>query len=210
MRAALRRYHDDRQQFWNIHPTQISRFPLDFAHLRCKEIELLFPELVQTIASYRSVILVRNPYRRFVSAVAHYFCVCWPAIPMIKLHHSEQRWLAQNLVQHLSDNPAIVTADFRLVHFSPQAWFIRSDTRQFANNIIALDGVDRAHSFSEQAFQCLGLSPRPLVSRNVSRVDLGHLLDNPRIAAFVRIFYQEDFEFFVKYPALRHLVAEPL
>lgn len=205
MRLALLHHHDDRRVFRGIHQAAGMPFPLDHAHLRCCELETLFPDLLAQVATYRSLVLVRSPYRRFISAVYQHYKVYWPGIPLAAMDRRQQRNMVEDLVEHLSADIERVVTDYRYVHFSPQTWFIHSEERQVPATVLPVDDTGR---FSAEAFRCLNLQPVALPHENASKVDLSHVLGSARVLAFVQAFYKPDLAFLAASSSLAHLARE--
>jgi hypothetical protein len=205
MRAALAAYHDDPFTFWGIFPAPFFRNNIDHTHLRLWEMQVLFPHLIAAAQTYRSVIFVRNPYQRFLSALDEHFKKFQAHIPLATMPAADQTRTIEAFIAKAL-NIALITTNFRFIHFSPQLWFIRLGDRDVPRNVLAMD--DRG-MFISRAFECLGLEPGDMTLENPSQLDLLHTLASPKVAGFVRDFYAPDFEFFAAVPQLAHLVSLP-
>jgi tetratricopeptide (TPR) repeat protein len=205
LRTVLAPYHDDPIPLEGIFRRQPFDYPLDFAHLRLWEISTLYPWLIETARSYRSLVFVRDPYRRFVSAVDQHFKTYYPDLPLQGMQPEVQVLIIEALVA-TTLRIGIVRTDHRFVHFSPQAWYLLSDGLGLAADIVPMDDHG---AFIVRGFESLGLPVQVVPHDNQSRLDLTHVLTSPRIRAFVRDFYAEDFAFFAADPALAHLAGEP-
>ncbi len=67
-RDALKLYHDDGFNFWDIFHAPYFKNHIDHTHLRLWEIQAQFPHLFRCAESYNSVIFVRSAHARFLSA----------------------------------------------------------------------------------------------------------------------------------------------
>jgi hypothetical protein len=185
LRAVLAPYHDD-----PIPPDGIVQAPpfdyqIDFAHLRLQEISLLFPAIIEAAQSYRSLVVVRDPYRRFISAIYRHFKTSYPQLPLLTMRPEEQVLIVETFVEKIFLAQKVLT-DYRFVHLSPQVCFLRSDGVTLLTNIVAIDDCG---SFIADCLERLG---RPLPAQthhNRSRLDLTHLFKSAKILAFVRDFY---------------------
>jgi hypothetical protein len=203
LRVALGPYHDDPVMFRGFGEAPFFRTRLDHAHLRLWELQALFPRILAATARYRSVILVRDPLRRFISAVAHHFHYFQPNAPLDAMPPAVQIQTIEAFVDGILTQARIMT-DFRYVHFSPQVWFILLGDRRVPERVLPLDGEKR---FAAEAFAHLGVPDQGLTVENPARLDLSHIAASPKIASFVRTFYAPDYAFLEADPALRHMVA---
>ena len=205
LRAALLPYHDDPRPAYGIVETPWFDYPLDFAHLRLHEIQRLFPSLIGSMRAYRSLIVVRNPYKRFISAVDQHLKTVYAHIPL-KDARPDQQTLAIEMFLDQVFKVELVHKDYRFVHLSPQVWFLRHEHFRLETEIVPFDedGV-----FLKRCFAVLGLPPQPDTHDNKSKLDLRHVFRSRKIRDFVRDFYAKDFEFLAADPALAHLAADP-
>jgi hypothetical protein len=206
MRAALAPYHDDPFSFWGIFPAPFFRNHIDHSHLRLWEMQVLFPHIIRAAQTYRSVIFVRNPYRRFLSAIDEHFKKFQPSAQLEKMSRADQIKTIEAFIERVL-NVGLITTNFRFIHFSPQLWFIRLGDRTIPGCILPMDDRD---AFITRAFEYLELEPRSVRRENPSRLELVHTLASSKVTAFVRDFYALDFEFFAADPKLQHLVDIPL
>lgn len=204
LRGALARHHDDEVAFWGVFPATYFGNEVDYAHLRLWELQALFPRIVTAAETYRSVIFVRNPYQRFVSALAEHFQTFKLAGSLAVQSPEEQIRAVEMFIETLDIR--LIRSDWRYVHFSPQLWFIRLGNRQIPRHVLA---VGDTGAFMTRAFECLGLDAEDVGRHNVARLNLKHALTSPKVAGFVRQFYALDFDFFGADPTLAHLTAPP-
>ena len=201
LRAVLAHYRDDPIPIHGVFEQLPFVHPLDFAHLRLWEISVLFPSVMKLAEGYRSLVLVRDPYRRFVSAVDQHFKTVYPNLPLINMRPQEQTLTIETFIEQKMHLETLRT-DYRFVHLSPQVWFLQLDGCRVPRDIVPMDGHGK---FIVRGLESLGLPPQAVPHDNGSRFDLSHVLASPKIRAFVRDFYAEDFAFFAADPALAHL-----
>jgi hypothetical protein len=206
LRMALATHHDDPVTFWGIRQVPTAPNLLDHAHLRLWEVHTLFPHLLAAAETYRSVVLVRNPHRRFASALDEHFRVFRGDLQLGAMSAAERTRTIEAFIETTLTEQAVAT-DFRLVHFSPQTWFIHLEGQQVPNHILPIDDHG---SFVADTFACLGLAPQPTGWHNQASMDLMHIFDSPLVAGFVRDFYAQDFAFFATDPLLAGLVERPM
>jgi len=206
LRHVMQAEHDDPVIFRDIKPAPFLLNDLDHTHLRLWEIQLLYPQIIEAAQSYRSVILVRSPWRRFVSALDEHFKLFQPHVPLVSMSREQQIRAIEIFVEQ-GLLIGRITTNFRFVHFSPQLWFIRLGDRQVPGNVVPMDD---SGDCMDLVFSCLGLPRLEVPKVNSSRIDLTHVLTSPRVAAFVRDFYAMDFWYLASVPALRHLTRPPV
>ena len=114
--------------FWGIFPAPFFRNHIDHTHLRLWEMQVLFPHIIRAAQTYRSVIFVRNPYRRFLSAIDEHFKKFQPSVQLATMSHADQITAIEAFIEKIL-NIGVITTNFRFIHFSPQVWFIRLGDR---------------------------------------------------------------------------------
>ncbi len=90
LRAVLAPYHDDESPPLGIFRCPPFDYSMDYAHLRLWEISVLLPSVIAAAQTYRSVIFVRDPYRRFVSALDQHFKTYCPDLPLLTTQPEQQ------------------------------------------------------------------------------------------------------------------------
>ena len=205
-RNALQPYHDDKTTFWG--PAYAPYFCnyIDHTHLRLWELAALFPKLFDAAGrDYRSVVFVRNPYARFLSAVAEHFKKFERHFHLEELSILEQQAVVTKFIERTL-NVREVVADWTYIHFSPQIWFIMLGDRVIPRRIVPMDPEG---TFMNRAIAYLNIPTVSLPHHNRSPLDLGHLLAVPRIVSFIQDFYAMDFEFLLALPELAALTSLP-
>jgi hypothetical protein len=205
LRPILAPYHDDTLPLEGTFDTDRLPYRLDFAHPRLWEIEILAPELVAAASTYRWLMFVRDPYRRFVSALDQHFKTWHPHLPLAAMAPPERVNTVEMLVGRWLTIEQVRT-DHRLVHFSPQAWFFQTEHRTLP---VHLEPMDAKGDFLRRGLDHLGVPNRPVIRANRSQLDLAHTLGSPTVRDFVRRFYAADFGYFAAEPRLRHLADGP-
>ena len=202
-RDALKPYHDDAFTFWGIFHAPYFRNHIDHTHLRLWEMHAQFPRIFNCIESYQSVIFVRNPYTRFLSAVNEHVKKFQPKIDLTVMTPERRVEVVEALIQKVLTIENITT-NWRFIHFSPQLWYLRLGDRTIPRHIIPM-GSDNA--FMHQALSILGLPDLPLPHHNPSPIDLTSALASPIVNGFVREFYADDFAFLQADERLAFLAA---
>ena len=191
--------------FWGIFPAPFFRNHIDHTHLRLWEMQVLFPHIIRAAQTYRSVIFVRNPYRRLLSAVDEHFKKFQPSVQLAALSHADQVRVIEAFIDKIL-NIGVITTNFRFIHFSSQVWFIRLGDRKIPTCALPMDDQG---AFIGRALEFLGLEQQSVRRENPSGLDLAHVIASAKISAFVRDFYAPDFEFFTADSELRHLGGMP-
>ena len=205
-RSAIRQFHDDPVTFWGPQDVPYFRNRLDHTHLRLWELAVAHPALFRSaLGDYRSLIFVRNPYRRFLSAVAEHFKKYRCNVRFETLSHDEQTALVVRFIERELTIERI-TCDWTAIHFSPQIWFILFGDSLVPRTILPLDTDG---SITNEAFDALGLPPIEVSRINASPYDLRHLLSVGRIVSFIEDFYELDFAFLQSLPRVAALAVRP-
>jgi hypothetical protein len=169
LRAILTRYHDDPIPMHGVFQQQPFVDPLDFAHLRLWEISVMFPSVMKLAQGYRSLVFVRDPCHQFVSSSDQYFKAVYPDLPLINMRPQEQRLTIETFIEQKLHLATLLT-DYRLVHLSPQVWFLQQDGCRVPHDIIP---VDNQGKFIVRGLESLGLPPQAMPHDNRSRFDKG-------------------------------------
>jgi hypothetical protein len=199
-RAAIAHLHDDPVVFWGLQPAPCFGRVLDFAHLRVWELAEMYPQLAAAAAGGNSLIFVRNPYTRFLSAFREYFSRNHPDVPLGTLWPAGLAGLVEAFLPEITMER--ILTDHRFVHFSPQLWFIRHDGRDLVRHVLPMGPA-------REAFFRLGLEPAPVGWENPAPVDMAPALASRRLREFVETMYEADFEYLRADPRLEALAEAP-
>ena len=190
-RDTLKPYHDDGFTFWGIFYAPYFKNHIDHTHLRLWEMQAQFPHVFACAESYNSVIFVRNPYARFLSAVNEHIKKFQPQINLTPMSPEQRVKVVEAFVRQ-GLNIARITTDWRFIHFSPQLWYLRLGDRVIPRHIVPMGSDD---AFTHEALSLLGLPDLPVPRHNPSPIDLTPALASPLVTWFVRDFYADDFAY---------------
>jgi hypothetical protein len=190
-RDMLKPYHDDPFTFWGIFHAPYFRNHIDHTHLRLWEMQAQFPRIFACVERYNSVIFVRDPYARFLSAVNEHVKKFQPQINLATMAPERRVEVVELLIRKVL-TIANITTDWRFIHFSPQLWYLRLGEGTIPRHIIPMRNND---SFMREALSVLGLPDLAMPHHNPSPIDLTPALASPVVDKFVREFYADDFAF---------------
>jgi hypothetical protein len=181
-RHAIRRYHDWPTTFWGYgsHGDRT----VDLAHLRTWELAEIAPALCQLLPQMRTVIFVRDPLRRFISACFQHQLV-FVGRDFLSWGRDKQHVAIRCIADHLT--PATIRSDYRYVHFAPQREFIYLDDRRIVQHIVCVSDI-------AAGFDALRVPRVPLKSLNRSRPEAFDRLLTKGIVDFVQEFYAADYK----------------
>ena len=206
-RDALKPWHDDPFNFWGIYHASYFRNAIDHTHLRLWELQAQFPAIFDKTATYDSLIFVRDPYARFLSAMNEHLKKFQPQIDIAGMAPAQRVVVVEGFIEKILTISRIMT-DWRFIHFSPQYWFLTFGGRVVPRHILPMrDGDDGA--FAQAGLAALGLPPVAVPRHNPSPVDLRVALTSLAVRRFIETFYEDDFAFFRADPALAALAAPP-
>jgi hypothetical protein len=115
-RNALQRYYDKSEALWFRSPNTYFGCEIDLGHLRLWELFALYPAIFESIPRYNSLVLVRNPYERFISALAQYLTWFWPQIDLRSMPEGLRRRYAEQFI-YKELRMARVLGEAIFVHF---------------------------------------------------------------------------------------------
>jgi hypothetical protein len=190
-RDMLKPYHDDEFTFWGVFYSSYFKNNIDHTHLRLWEMQAQFPRIFACTEIYKSVIFVRNPYDRFLSAVNEHMKKFQPQFDLASMTVDRRIEVVEAFVRQVL-TIARVTTDWRFIHFSPQLWYLRLGDRVIPRHVIPM-GDDGA--FARNALSLLGLPDLPVLRHNTSPIDLTPTLTSPIVRGFVEQFYADDFAY---------------
>jgi Sulfotransferase family len=105
-RAVLAHYRDDRIPMHDVFEHLPFVHPLEIAHLRLWEISVLFPSVIELAQGYRSLVFIRDPYRRFVSALDQHFKTPYPNLPLLHIRPQEHALIIETITEQKCTGPA--------------------------------------------------------------------------------------------------------
>ena len=204
-RTSIWEYHDFGRIFWGEEFSPYMNVTVDLAHLRSWELPCVAPNLFEVLESYRKLVFVRNPARRFISACFEHFAKFYPETDF---HHKDavtQRSIIGNLIETRL-NHLTVLSDFQLVHFSPQKWYVFLGARRIADHILP---VMSDHEDMSAAYDVLELPRRTLGREHRSSPERYRSLMDSTLDNFVKQFYRIDYEMLDSFDYLRPLIEQP-
>ena len=145
LRERLQQYHEETEAFWGRRFVPYLGCERDFAHLRLWEMHMLFPDIFFRIPYYRSLVLVRNPYERFLSSLAEYISTYKPDFDVDRTPPAAHCRMAAEIIEHELRMETVI-GDVKFVHFSPQTWYILVGQRRLVRHVprsrlVVMNGV---------------------------------------------------------------------
>jgi hypothetical protein len=205
-RETLAPYHDDPFTFWGIYNAPYFHNMIDHTHLRLWEMQAQFPALFDKTANYNSIIFVRSPYARFLSAMNEHLKKFQPQIDVAGMSPDQRRGLVEEFIAKVLHVSRIIT-DWRFIHFSPQNWYLTFGGRTVPRHVIPM--IEGGDGFAQAGLDALGLPDLAVPRHNPSPVDLSAALSSKPVRDHIETFYAEDFAFFRADPALAPLAVPP-
>jgi hypothetical protein len=173
--------------------------------MRLWELHTLYPRIFDAMANYETLALVRNPYERFISALAQHLTAFHPNLDYYSTDKELLRTYAERFIeQELRIERVLGNA--RFVHFSFQTWYIALGGRRFARHVLPIP--NNAQGWA-QIFGKLHVLPEPVGRSNPRGGPSNHLLRIEGILQWIENFYKRDFEWLRREPNLAALVARP-
>jgi len=200
--VMLRQYHDDQELFLNARYSVHFGREVNYQHMRSWELEALFPRIVSAMGDYETLALVRNPYDRFVSALAQFERT-------LDVTTASERSLLGH-VERLIDRELrreAVIGNPRFIHFSLQSWYSMLGDRRLVKHVCPIPADDYGWA---AVFAKLGVASFPVRRLNVRGPVLAHLLGDRGIIDWIEEFYRSDFEWLRGEAALGDLTARPV
>jgi Sulfotransferase family len=204
-RDALKAYHDDAENFWYRRNDPYFGCEVDYAHMRLWELHALFPRIFDAMAHYETLALVRNPYERFISALAQHLTAFHQNLDYYAADKEILRGYAERFIeQELRIERVLGNA--RFVHFSFQTWYIALGELRLARHVLPIPNNDQGWA---QVFGKLGVPPAPIGRSNPRGGPLSHLLRNEGMLQWIENFYRSDFDWLRRDPNLAALTVRP-
>jgi hypothetical protein len=204
-RDALKRYHDDSENFWYRRYHPYFGCEIDYAHMRLWELHALFPGILDAMAHYETLALVRSPYERFISALAQHLTAFHPNLDYYGADRDTLCGYAERFIdQELRMDRVVGNA--RFVHFSFQTWYISLGERRLVRHVLPIPNNNQGWA---QVFGKLHVLPEPVGRSNPRSGPLAQLLQIEGIVQWIEDFYKSDFDWFRRDPTLAALSARP-
>jgi hypothetical protein len=181
-RRAIGRYHDWPTRFWDY--AFLGDRKVDLAHLRTWELAEIAPALWELLPQMRTVIFVRDPLRRFISACFEHHRV-FAGRQFLTWGRDKQQVAIRCIADRLT--PATIRSDYRYVHFTPQREFIYLDDRLIVQHVVPVSDI-------AAGFDALRVPRVPLKSLNRSSPEAFDRLLTKGIVDFVRELYAADYK----------------
>ena len=204
-REALRPYHDDPENFWYRRYQPYFGCEIDLAHMRLWELNALYPRIFDAMGQYETLVLVRNPYERFISALAQHLTAFHQNLDYYSVDKEVLRGYAERFIdQELEIDRVLGNA--RFIHFSFQTWYIVLGARQLVRHVLP---VPRDDGEWVQVFGKLGIRAENVGRANPRGDPLAHLLRIERVLQWIEDFYKSDFDWLRRQPALAPIAERP-
>ena len=163
-RDTLKSHHDDSFNFWGIFNAPYFKNNIDHTHLRLWELQAQFPRIFACAESYNSVIFVRNPSARFLSAVNEHMKKFQPQMNLTSMTPQQRAAVVEAFVRQVL-TVARITTDWRFIHFSPQIWYLRLGDRVIPRHVIPMGSDDAfmreaLSAARDAACRCRATTPR--------------------------------------------------
>ena len=204
-RDALKRYHDDADNFWYRRYHPYFGCEIDLAHMRLWELHALYPRIFDAMANYETLALVRNPYERFMSALAQHLTAFHPNLDYYSADKELLRGYAERFIEQ-ELRVERVLGNARFVHFSFQTWYIYLGERRLVHHVLPIPNNNQGWA---QVFDKLHVLPAPVGRSNPRGGPLSHLLRVEGILQWIENFYKSDFDWLRGDPTLAALAARP-
>jgi len=204
-RTHIEQYHDDTTTFWDITRDAYLGVALDYAHLRLWELQLCHGRLLERLRQYRSVVFVRNPFRRMLSALAQHIGAYRPEFDLDGQDWAGRQRAFRRVIDELTFER--IMTDFRYVHFSPQHWFVALPGDDLPWTIVPISEEPQSIL---PGFDALGLPRMEPLRKNIALNPDASFLGDPRLRSFVRTFYAADFDLFERLGLPGWVYAEPV
>ncbi len=202
-RIAIESHHDHHRRFWGLATDPFLHTQVDLAHLRTWELAIVAPTLFERLPELRSLVFVRHPVRRFISACFEYFRNFQKDANFAALDAEEQSRMIHALIDNTLSH-RLVLSDVRYVHFSLQKWFVFLGVRRIAGHVLPLFSDNENFA---NAFDLLELPRAKVKAQNRTGAPQLARLATPAVTSFVERFYVADFEFLAAMDHLRPLLA---
>ncbi|WP_050605758.1 sulfotransferase family 2 domain-containing protein [Ruegeria sp. 6PALISEP08] len=139
VRNAVLPFHDADVRFLK----EVERHPelgeIDYRHLPLALLHDLDPEAFRKLQDYDSYALLRDPFRRFQSAMSQR-AKMYLGKEFAQLDDDELRGETQKVIAYLRSGPEVVASDY--IHFSRQSDFIRFNGERLVQHLYPVERLD--------------------------------------------------------------------
>jgi len=201
-RASIEEYHDFGRMFWGEEFSSYLNVTVDLAHLRAWELPGVAPGLFKELHDYRTLVFVRNPFRRFMSACFEHFYKFQPDLNFINKDVETQRSMIRHLLQTKLNNMSVLS-DYQLVHFSLQLWYVFLGPNRIADHVLPL--LSENEDFAS-AYDILEVPRRTIGRERRGAPERYATLMCQEFEDFVLRFYATDFQMIDAFDHLRPLL----
>ena len=201
-RSEIAQYDDFGRMFWGEEVDPYLNVMVDLAHLRAWELPCVVPDLFFDLANYRTLVFVRNPMRRFLSSCFQYFGKYRGDLRFVHQDVATQRAMIIDLMRNKLTSPNVI-ADFQLVYFSLQRWYVFLGNRRIANHILPIFSEDQD---LDAAYDILEVPRRASRRHNRSSPERYDALMCDEFVDFVNRFYAADYAMLSEFDHLQPLL----
>lgn len=139
VREAVLPYHDADSRFLKTVERHPELGEIDFRHLPLSLLRDLDPEAFEKLKLYESYALLRDPFKRFRSAMAQR-AKMYLGKEFARLDAGEVRAETDRVMDYLLSEPRVIAPEF--IHFSRQSDFVQIGEERLVHNLYPVERVD--------------------------------------------------------------------
>ncbi len=139
VRNAVLPFHDADVRFLKEVESHPELGEVDYRHLPLALLRDLDPEAFRKLQEYESYALLRDPFRRFQSAMSQR-AKMYLGKEFAQLGDEEIRGETQKVIAYLQSGPKVIAPDY--VHFSRQSDFIRLNGERLVRHLYPVERLD--------------------------------------------------------------------
>lgn len=196
IRTELAKYDTRENFFFEWKWVADGKKQIDMAHITLYQLQHFYPEVMASIAGYFKFGFVRDPYTRFLSAVAQH-------LKLGTAHTRQAIFREPDLFYRVATNFAlsvldqkVIDADFKLVHFRQQSNFYYLNSERWVDRVFKLEEPESI--LHTRAETWLGDAMETPKNRTPHFTEGGYDLKAlaPAARNAIGTFYERDFERF--------------